>query len=325
MSHSRSFGVFCLVLASLLWSCTPVFVKHFACQEIHADVQNLFRYISATLGLWVIVIMLFGAEALRAWRRWHVFLLPAAINSIFQVILVRALYLKTIFPTFSSLLGKSSVVFAVVLAFAFFRDERRAIRSWRYLLGSALAIAGVMGVVLLDPKAGAGADAAARSDLAIGVVLILSQAFLWACYSLAMKRVVRDTRPLVGFAMVATFTTLFFAVLTSIRSDPAQFLEIATRDKFLMILSGVAFISGAHSLYFRAVERLGVSICASFTLTTPLSTGLISWAWHGEQLLGKQILMGGVLLAGAFLVVMAWRRSHETTAELASASRPGAS
>ena len=307
MEKSKGFGVVCLVGAVLLWSCTPVFVKHFAKADIHADVQNLFRYAAATLGLWIIILAWFGGEALHAWRRWHAFLIPTVINCVFQVILVRALYLKSIYPTFSSLLAKSSVVFSVVLAFLLFKDERRTILSRRYLTGCLLAGVGVAGVIAFGARAGGAGGQVSQSDFAKGAALILAQAFLWACYILSMKPAVRNTRPLVAFAIVATFTTVFFAALTCIRSDPMQFFEISRRNQVLMLLSGVAFISGAHSLYFRAVERLGVGICASFALISPFSTGLLSWLWHGESLAAPQILMGTVLLLGAFLIVAASR------------------
>ena len=312
MRPSKNFGIFCLVAAALLWSCSPVIVKHFATHEVDQDVQNLFRYVAATIGLWTIVLALFGTEALQAWRHWRAFLLPAAINCVFQVILVRAFYLKEIFPTFSSLLAKSSVVFAVVLAYLFFRDERQTIRSRYFILGSLMAMAGVLGIVLFDVKAGAAATPAQRSDLLKGVPLILSQAFLWACYMLAMKRVVRNTRPLVGFAMVATYTTIFFIILANIRSRPSEFLQLATSDKILMLASGVLCISAAHSLYFRAVERLGVGICAAFLLVQPLFTGVLSWAWHNERLAPAQIIMGGVLLAGAYQVLVVSRKANAT-------------
>ena len=309
MEHSKGFGIFCLVGAALCWSCTPVVVKHFA-GLVDQEVQNLFRYAVAAVALWVIVLTLFGHEALRAWRRWRAFLLPAAINCVFQVILVQAFYLKEIYPTFSSILAKSSVVFAVALAYLFFHDERQTIRSPRFILGAVLAVGGVLGVVLFDVKAAATATAAQRSDLAKGVPLILSQAFLWACYTLTMKRVVRHTRPLVGFAMVATYTTVFFIVLAAVRSRPAEFFGLSALNRILMLASGVLSISVAHSLYFRAVERLGVGVCASFMLITPLFIGIMSWAWHGERLAPAQILMAVVLLAGAYCVLIAGRKAR---------------
>ena len=322
MDRSRKFGILCLIGATGLWVFPGVFVKHFALQKMHPDVQNLFRYVSATVGLWVLVLLLFGAEALRAWRRWYVFLLPAGINCVFQVVMVAALYRKSIYPAFASLLTKCGVVFSVVLAFVLFDDERATILSRRFLVGSALTIFGVGGVVLFGAQLWNTSAPGGTHDFAVGVCMIILQAFLWSCYTLAMKHVVRDTRPLVSFAIVATYTTLFFAVLAFIRSDPVEFLDISTTSKVLVVFSGLALISVTHSLYFRAVERLGVGICASFLLVTPLFTGLASWAWHGEKLQPAQILMGGVLLGGAFLVVTAGSQARNGGAD--KRARPAA-
>jgi len=300
MNRSTRFGIVCLVLATVFWSFTGVFVKHLSLNKIDPDVQNLFRYASATLGLWVLALSVFGREALTALRRVRIFLLPAAINCVFQVTMVSAYYRKSIYPGLYSLLSKSSVVFAAVLAFILFRDERRTILSWQYLVGGALAIVGVAGVVMFGERA--------QVDFNQGVFLVILAAFLWACYTLAMKRAVRETRPLIAFAIVSTFTTLFFVVLASARSRPGQFFGISARDQVVIVISGIVCISAAHSLYFRAVERLGVAVCASFLLVQPLITGLVSVAIFKERFTISQILMGGVLLAGVYMAILARQR-----------------
>ncbi len=307
MKPSRRFGILCLVLAIVFWSFTGIFVKHLSFQGLHGDVQNLFRYLSATLGLWVLVLSLFGREAIAALRRWRTFLAPALINCVFQVAMVSALYKKSIYPGFNALLNKSSVIFAVVLAFILFRDERRTIVSWRYLAGCAVAIAGMVGVVMFGERA--------QADFKEGVFLVILAAFLWACYTVAMKGVVTVTRPLISFAIVASYTTLFFIVLASLRSRPSQFLEISTRDQVIVVVSGLLCISAAHSLYFRAVERLGVAVCASFLLVQPLSTGILSATLLDETFRLPQLFMGALLLGGTYLVVLAGpRRVRELSA-----------
>lgn len=294
-------GVICLILAITFWSSTPVFIKHFSLANVDGHVQNLFRYIAAATGIWLFVLVRFRREALQAWRKWYIFLLPTFFNCVFQVTLVSSLYKKSIYPGFMSLLQKSTVVFSVVLAFVIFTDERRTILSWRYLAGCGLAAAGVVGVVMFGESASA--------DFREGVVIILTSAFLWSCYTLAMKRVVKDTRPVICFAMVSAYTTVFFVVLTFLRSDPAQFFTLTPTNKVLLVLSGLLCISVAHSVYFRAVERLGVAICASTLLVTPLTTGIIEAFRFGRLRLNVcQMLMGAVLLAGTYLVVIAGRR-----------------
>ena len=130
-------------------------------------------------------------------------------------------------------------------------------------------------------------------------------AFLWACYTLAVKRVVAATRPLVVVTIVNTFATLFFLVLASVRSRPQQFLEIRPIDQAIIVISGLLCISLAHPLYFRAVERLGVAVCASFLLVQPLLVGIVSAIFLKEHLRTPQILMGAMLLTGVSLALRA--------------------
>lgn len=313
MGRSKRFGVLCLVLSTLFWSFTGIFVKTLSLHGVDADVQNLFRYASATVGLWLLTLTVFRRETLAALRRLRSFLLPAAITCVFQVTMVSGLYRQSIYPGLQSLLSKSSVVFAALLAFLLFRDERKTILSRPYLVGGALGVVGVAGVVMFGERA--------QADFNEGVFLVILAAFLWACYTIAMKPVVRKTRPLIAFAIVSTFTTCFFIVLTSVRSRPAQFLDISARDQALIIVSGLICISAAHSLYFRAVERLGVAVCSSFLLVMPLITGVASAVLLGERLNGAQIVMGGVLLAGVYLSTLAGRQRGAERSEPAAGGR----
>jgi len=305
MSRSTRVSVLCLFLGTLFWSFAGVFVKHLSLQAIDADVQNLYRYAAGTMSLWILVFYLFGRGALTTLKRTHTFLLPTTILCVFQVVMVSSLYKKSIYPGFSSLLSKSSVLFGAILAFILFRDERKTILSWRYLVGGLLGMIGVVGVVMFGETA--------RAEFSEGVFLVILSAFLWACYTLSMKPVLRHTHPIIAFAVISTFTTLFFLVLASARSRPMQFFtEVSVRDQVLIVLSGLLCIGAAHSLYFRAVSDLGVAVCSSFLLVQPLITGTLSAIALGERLRPGQILMGGVLLAGVYLSTVAGQRARRT-------------
>ena len=172
--------------------------------------------------------------------------------------------------------------------------------SWRYLAGCLLGFAGVSGVVLF--KEGA------TADFTGGVALVFVAAFCWACYTLAMKHVVTKTHPVVSFTIVSTYSTLFFVGLALVRSHPSQILSLGWPDRFWLAFSGLACISAAHSLYFHAVARLGVAVCASFVVVQPLATGVVSAGLFGERLNVPQMLMGALLLWGAYWVIRAGSR-----------------
>lgn len=307
MSYLPSSGVAALLAATVSWSLTAVFVKHFAALGIDGDTQNLFRYAAAAVGLWIWTPLVFGREVTRAMAQWRIFWPPVAINCLFQVIMVSSLYHVTIYPGFMSLLGQSSVLFTTVLAYILFREERPTILSRRYVVGCGLALLGVAGVMLFRQGA--------RLDFGEGVTLILISSFLWAGYTVTMKPVVRQVNPIVAFTVVATYTAAFFLALALARSEPARFFDVGFKGQFLVVLSGVLCISAAHSVYFVAVNKLGVAVCASFLLIQPLLTNLLSAAVLDERLTTAQMASGVVLLIGAFLIVRTRAAGTEAKAE----------
>ena len=293
MSRSKRFGIVGLVFALFLWALAGIIVKLLAQRGIDQDIQNLYRYASATLGLWVLIAVIFGRRALAALTHWKYLLLPVIFNFLYQVARVHGLYQPSIFPGFVSLLLMSSVICSVVLAFILFRDERKNILSRRYLAGTGMAIVGVAGVILMGEWG--------KPDFNFGVLVLMIASLFWSGYTLSMKSAVRRINPILAFTAVATLTTLFFAVLATVRSHPEQFLEINRFDQALIVLSGLLGIGTAHSLYFYAVKQLGVAICATALLLLPVFTLLVSWAILGECLLPGQFVMGIVLLAGVYL------------------------
>lgn len=63
-----------------------------------------------------------------------------------------------------------------------------------------------------------------------------------------------------------------------------------------MVVSGITLIGLAHTLYFYAIKRLGVSICATMMLTTPQGTAVLSRWMFGERLTTGQWAGGALTL-----------------------------
>lgn len=300
--HSVGLGVLFLALAVVFWGFPSIFMKHFSA-SLDLWTQNLFRYGFATAGLWGVCLALFRADAFAATRRWKAFLLPLLFNCLFQVFLVGSLYLPSIYPGFTSLVTRSSVLFATFLAFLFFREERKVIFSPLFLSGVALGVVGVAGVILFG---GGGVGA----DFGLGAAMALAAAFCWASYTVSMKGVLGRTSPVAGFTVVATFTTGFFIAMALWRGKPGQFLALAPMDMMWVIVSGLVCISAAHTLYFHAVRTLGVAVCASFGLVGPLITNAASAAIFGERLHPVQMFAGALLLVGVYLTVRSRYRTR---------------
>jgi drug/metabolite transporter (DMT)-like permease len=73
----------------------------------------------------------------------------------------------------------------------------------------------------------------------------------------------------------------------------------------------------AHTLYFYAIKQLGVSVCATLMLTTPLGAMALSRWMFGERLAGGQLVGGLMLLTGGALTLFA--REKPLPAELTQA------
>jgi len=295
-SLSLRAGIVCLVLSAALWSFAGVFVKFFSLR-IDAETQNLFRYAAAAVGLWAVTLVAFRADILRALRQWRLFVPPTLFNCLFQVAAVGAMYRRGVYPGFVSLVTQSSVILGAAMAYILFRDERKTILSWTFALGCVMGVAGVAGVLMGGEMSGA--------EFNSGAWMALLAAFWWACYTVSMKQVVLHTTPIVAFTMVATLSTLGFWALAAWQGQPMRFFGLDGRTQALVLISGVMCISTAHSFYFLAVRRLGVAVCSSFSLTTPLMTGALSALLFGERMTRVQIIMGMVLLTGVYVILRA--------------------
>ena len=65
----------------------------------------------------------------------------------------------------------------------------------------------------------------------------------------------------------------------------------------------VLAIGIAHSSYYRSVPVLGVALSASLDLSRPFLVALMSFFLYQESLTMLQIIGGGLLISGSYLVI----------------------
>jgi len=298
MSVNRKIGVASLIGAVLAWATAPVFVHYFS-KAFDQTTQNFFRYFSSTCLLWIVSLVFFRDHLKKAMRSVRKFIFPVAMNIIFQGFWVWGLtYIQ---PAFGTLVAKSGVLFAALFAYIFYRDERASIRSAKYIGGTLLALGGIAGLIL-----------SGRVDSRVylkGVLLLTAGALFWSIYGIAVKRVLRDINPIASFTMISTYTTAVFLILMFAFGRPGDFLASSWRVKLLLTGSGVLCIATAHTFYYIGIKNLGVAISASFTLSQPLITAVISYIVFSEMLNLFQILSGLLIIAGSFLVIRASNRT----------------
>lgn len=185
-------------------------------------------------------------------------------------------------------------IFTALLAWVFSRgNERLGKHLW---LGSALAIAGVVLVVLngslhfhLSPK---------------GDILALAAGISWAVYSILIKRY---TETMDGFLI--TRRVMFWAFVTAVplmllTDGMPNLAPLFTDWKVLLswLFLGILGNAVCFALWNIAFVRLGVVVTNNYLYGSPFVTLLVGWLLLGEPiswmgLIGAVLITVGVILA----------------------------
>jgi len=202
------------------------------------------------------------------------------------------------------LITKLNVVFVIILSFLLFHEERAVIRSLTYLSGTALSIVGVAAVLMDEPSSLVPA-------LDTASLLLLLTAVLWSVYIVWGKHVVTNIHPIPTFTLLALFTTAAYGFGSNLLGDPVSLTEAGWRATALALFSGVFCIAVGHCCFLFAQKHLGAALCTSLLLLSPFITLLLSLILlPNEQFLPTQMMGGGILIVGTFLVTYAARRAH---------------
>lgn len=293
----RQKGILALLVVLLAWSFSSVFVKYLIRAGYSPHTQNFYRYAAGTAVLLPFLIRAARRPETRPSRRVLGWLLAATVPNLCHQI-CWTVSLNWIHPGLSSFLNKSSVLFAALLAFALYAEERWLLRSKRFLSGLLLTLLGTVGLSVL------------RGDLNqmqanLGVVLALLAGFSWASYSVMVKRPTGEVGSTVSFSIVGVYTTVVLLGIALGWGDLGQWNRAPWRVNAVMIFSGILCIGAGHTFYYYAMQRLTVSVCATVLLTTPMGTLWISHWLFGETMTVGQIVSGLVLIAGGMLTLLA--------------------
>lgn len=283
-------GSLYLVLAAVLYSMQPVFVK-----LAYAEVPGFLMFSLRFFGMLFVFLPMayhFRNEVWGEIRQWKKFLLPAI-----SVFLSMALFTVSIYftenATLTGLLIKSNSIFIPLMTAALFIEERRVLLSKKFLLGILLAGIGVVGVVT--------GGKALTLAFSLGVLLVLISQLSWSTYAVSIKRLISKKNRLVVLSFIYPLAFLF--------SLPFAYYDLVIIEApFTPVFLVIPIVSGivvglAHSMQFKAIQTKGLIVTNAFSLTAPLMTGIIAFALFGELLSALQILFGAVLITGGFLII----------------------
>jgi drug/metabolite transporter (DMT)-like permease len=285
-----------ITVAVCCWVAAVIFVKYFSTlMDVHT--QNFFRYLGAGIFLSLVLRLVYPESFSRYRQKWLIYLMLGGMMTAFQLCWVHALY--RVDPGFVSLLSKVSTPVITLAAFIFYREERMIIRSPRFLLGFAMGIIGVIGVVAGISNFEMGLYESQKS----GIALILAGALIWSVYINVVKHVIREENPLVAFTFTCLSATVILFPIMLVWGEPSTLLAGPVRVMGLVVVSGIIGIAGANSSYFLSIKRIGLAASANLVLANPFLTILASYLVFGEKLTAAQWIFGIILLAGCALVI----------------------
>jgi drug/metabolite transporter (DMT)-like permease len=114
----------------------------------------------------------------------------------------------------------------------------------------------------------------------IGHILFLSSAFMWACYTVAIRRAGIDG--LHAAAIAAVVSLLFYLPIYFVFFEDDLFNKPAADLVFQALYQGVLVAAISLALYGRAIRLLGASKAAAFVALGPTMTALMGIPVLGE-------------------------------------------
>jgi drug/metabolite transporter (DMT)-like permease len=299
------------------WSLTPVFVGSLT-EHIDAWTSNGWRYGLAAL-TWMPLL------AAARWRgRWPVGLMrralvPAAINAVAQSCFTYGFYL--IDPTLVIIALRLQIVAVAIGAAVMFPAERRIIRTPMFVLGAALATAGIMGVLVLKLEQG---GVGQSRNIVLGVLLGVAAGVGFGGYALAVRKFMRGVPSPLAFAAIGQYSALAMVVvmLAASPTHGGEVPRLPAGPMLILVVSTYTGIAGTHVFYYIAIQRLGVAATTAVLQLQPFGVGLISYFVLGDVLTLPQWACGVIATGGAGLAIWVQHRLRERPAG-ASGERGG--
>jgi drug/metabolite transporter (DMT)-like permease len=294
MRHIDPRATAALFGAIVCWSAVPLFLKYFT-GYIDGWTSNGIRYPFAAIILlpWI----------LHEWHKGHlrrkVFraaIVPAAINFVGQVLWAWTPYY--IDPGLMAFLVRISILWAVLGSFVLFYDERRLIKNPVFWTGFVLVVAGFI-FMSFSGKV----KTADISTFLTGIILVFFTGIFWAGYQVSVRKYMSEIDSRTAFGVISSYTAVGLLLVMFLFGNPREALEAPVSVQLLILLSGLIGITGAHTLFYVAVKRIGVAIASSSNLLSAFITAFFSFFLFNERLSLVQWFAGiGLVIGSLFLV-----------------------
>lgn len=259
-----------------IWGLTFLSTKSLGKQL--SSLEILFgRYCIAYLVLWVMYPKPF---LFQGWKKEGM-LLAAALSGAAVYQYLENLSVSYTSPASVSFIAATAPLFTALLAHRFLAERVTA----KTLVGMVVSLVGVFFICFGDSKT-------VETGI-VGDLIILGSIWLWAVYSVLIKKMsefgfhqVQQTRRLFFYSLIFM---LPFMLLRKNPTAPSVFFE--KECLFHLIFLGVFASAICFAGWNHAVEKLGATTTSKYLFIMPLIT-LIGQALYNQSALGKEALIG---------------------------------
>lgn len=164
----------------------------------------------------------------------------------------------------------------------------------REIAGIAVA---TLGIVLLVSRGRIGDLAWLKST---GDWLILASCHTWALFTIATRDLTRRRDPLVVTLLLMIPATVVMTAWTSIRSEPARWLDLPAEAIVALLFLGILGTAAAHLFWQRGVAALGASRAGIYLYLEPLATTALAVPYLKEPFGPFTAVGGGLVLLGVW-------------------------
>jgi drug/metabolite transporter (DMT)-like permease len=277
-----------LILLSLLWGCTFLFVG-VALKELPPFTIVLARVAIAS-ALLIPIVYLLGHRLPATLAQWQPFIVMSLLNNVIPFSLM-VTGQKTVASGLVAVLNATTPLFSLLVAHALTTDEKLRANK---LIGVVMGIFGVG--VLVGPEALFG-----RASQALGMGLVLGGALSYGFSGLWGRRL-KANPPIVTAASQLMSSTVLLIPLAALFEQP--WLLPLPGFETMAALIGLATLSSAlaYIIFFRIMAVSGSSNVMLVTLLIPLTAIPLGFWKFGEQLLLRHF--AGALVIGLSLLVI---------------------
>lgn len=280
---------------------------HFVFARLLLPHANPFLSALFVMGIGTLEVGIFGLVTGRLGlavftRHWRFFLAIGFCIGVSTAISYSAVAL--IDPGTASILGKTSIVFGVALGIFWLGDRFSPVQA----AGAAVALVGLV-IVTFQPG----------DYLRVGSLLIVFSTLLYSVHTALTKRYGGGMDMLNFFFYRLLLTSLFLFAIAAVQGELA--LPATPTAWGLLLLAGTVDVVISRTLYYTALRRLDMSVFSILLTAAPVAAILWSFLLFDIFPNPRQLLGGGVVLAGVLVVtaapLLARRRERQPAASAA--------